>query len=66
MTDENNINNIILNEGINECPILINNSQSDIIGGAIENPILLESEVDTENNLDVQLNDGLRQVKYQF
>lgn len=68
-TDENNINNIILNEGINECPILINNSQSDIIIGAIENPILSESEIDTEstfeNNLDVQLNDGLRQVKYQ-
>jgi len=58
-----------LNEGINECPILINNSQSDIISGAIESPILSEFEIDTEstfeNNLDEQLNDGLRQVKYQ-
>jgi len=69
-TDENNINNnIILNERINECPILINNSHSDnIISGAIENPILPESEIDTEstfeNNLDEQLNDGQRQVKY--
>lgn len=65
-TDENNI---ILNEGINECPILINNSHSDIISGAIESPILPESEIDTEstfeNNLDEQLNDGQRQVKYQ-
>lgn len=66
--DENNINNLLYEE-INECQILINNSQSDIISGAIENPILSESEIDTEstfeNNLDEQLNDGQRQVKYQ-
>jgi len=70
-TDENNI---ILDEGIKECPILINNSQSDIISEVVENQILLESEIDTEststivNNLDEQLikiNGGQRQVKYQ-
>lgn len=49
-------------------------SQSDIISEIIENPILLESEIDiksTDNieiNLDEQLNEinsGQRQVKYQ-
>lgn len=67
-------NNFILDGGIKECQILINNSESDIISEVVEKQIVLESEIDTEststikNNLDEQLikiNGGQRQVKYQ-
>lgn len=44
----------------NECPKLINNTQSEITSVVIGNPVLLASETDTENifknSLDEQVN----------
>lgn len=68
-------NNIILNEG-NKCPILMNNMQSDITSEIIENPVLLESNIDSTfknslhddeqvNELNVSSKNRQRQVKYQ-